>query len=42
MLSRINFGIALANNRMNGVTTNWDAARGDAASLLGSPEFQRR
>jgi uncharacterized protein (DUF1800 family) len=42
MLNRINFGIALANNRMNGVRTNWDATRGDAAQVLGSPEFQRR
>ncbi|HEY0305841.1 MAG TPA: DUF1800 domain-containing protein [Longimicrobiales bacterium] len=42
MLNRINFGIALANNRMNGVRTNWDATRGDAARVLGSPEFQRR
>ncbi len=42
MLNRINFGIALANNRMNGVRTKWDATRGDAARVLGSPEFQRR
>ena len=42
MLNRINFGIALANNRMNGVRTKWDPARGDAAQVLGSPEFQRR
>ena len=42
MLNRINFGIALANNRMNGVRTRWDASLGDAAKVLGSPEFQRR
>lgn len=42
MLNRINFGIALAGNRMNGVRTNWSSERGDAAKILGSPEFQRR
>jgi uncharacterized protein (DUF1800 family) len=42
MLNRINFAVALANGRVNGVRTNWDPARGDAALLLGSPEFQRR
>ncbi len=42
MLNRINFGIALANGRVNGVRINWDPARGDAAKYLGSPEFQRR
>jgi uncharacterized protein (DUF1800 family) len=42
MLNRINFGIALANGNLNGVRINWDAAKGDAAKYLGSPEFQRR
>lgn len=42
MLNRINFGIALASNRMNGVRTRWDATLGDPAQVLGAPEFQRR
>jgi uncharacterized protein (DUF1800 family) len=42
MLNRINFGIALASGKMNGVRTNWDPALGDAALVLGAPEFQRR
>jgi uncharacterized protein (DUF1800 family) len=42
MLNRINFGIALANNRLRGVRTHWDPADGDAAAILGSPAFQRR
>ena len=42
MLNRINFAVALANGRVNGVRTHWDPAHGDAAILLGSPDFQRR
>jgi uncharacterized protein (DUF1800 family) len=42
MLNRINFAVALANGQVRGVRTNWDSARGDAAMLLGSPDFQRR
>jgi uncharacterized protein (DUF1800 family) len=42
MLNRINFAVALANGRVNGVRTHWDPAHGDAAMLLGSPNFQRR
>jgi uncharacterized protein (DUF1800 family) len=42
MLNRINFAVELANGRVRGVRTNWDPARGDAAMLLGSPDFQRR
>ena len=42
MLNRINFAVALANGRVNGVRTNWDPSHGAAAMLLGSPDFQRR
>ena len=42
MLNRINFAVALAGGRVNGVRSNWDPARGDAAIVLGAPAFQRR
>jgi uncharacterized protein (DUF1800 family) len=42
MLNRINFGIAVAGGKMNGVRTNWNPAYGDPALVLGAPEFQRR
>ncbi len=42
MLNRINFGVALANGKLKGVRSHWDPANGDAALVLGAPEFQRR
>jgi uncharacterized protein (DUF1800 family) len=42
MLNRINFAVALAGGRVNGVRSHWDPARGDAAIVLGAPDFQRR
>jgi uncharacterized protein (DUF1800 family) len=42
MLERLNFAIALTENRIPGTTVQLDLPAKDVAARLGSPEFQRR
>jgi uncharacterized protein (DUF1800 family) len=42
MLERLNFAIALTENRIPGTTIRLDQPAKDVAARLGSPEFQRR